>query len=77
MDANKVTNGWLFGFVELLYYGFVAASVSIFVRYLANFFGGLTLTVLHFAVFFVVVMRIVTLLTHVWLVGFFLGVVTN
>lgn len=48
MDANKVTQGWAFGFVELLYYVFVAASISIFIKYLVNFFGVFALTVLHF-----------------------------
>lgn len=50
MDANKVTKEWLFGFVELLYYGFVAASISIFVKYLVNFFGDFALTVLQFTI---------------------------
>lgn len=82
MDANKVTKGWLFGFVELLYYGFVAASISIFVRLLVNFFGGFAPTVLRLIILLLCgdedgVDLVTVLMNDVFLLVGFLGVVTK
>lgn len=72
MDANKVTNEWYFSFVELLYYVFVAASISVFVKYLVNFIGDFTLTVLR-----LIICLFCGDLDRVTLLIVFLGVVTK